>query len=183
MSKIDGSLKVYAAVLRLYPREHQKRYGKQMLQTVEDMLDDAPSFIERTTVWTRIIIELPMSLYTEHMQAIGDKMHAPKNPQKVRNISALVLLVLSLATVVANRLLIIYQGPPFWGLPQPLMFIAVIVVPLVILGISIRSLRQLSPITLRRAWPFVVLACIAAAYFTVGALDYIRAWRHGLFPM
>ena len=79
MSKLRRGVRVYSLLLRLYPRSHRDTYGQQMLHMVEDMLDDAPSATSKMSVWARIIADLPLSVYKEHLESIGENMQTQSN--------------------------------------------------------------------------------------------------------
>lgn len=74
---------VYSKVLKLYPAAYQQRYSEQMLQTLADMLDDAPSPLRRGVVWLRTIADLPMSLAQQQVHYAGDVL-AHETPHFVK---------------------------------------------------------------------------------------------------
>ncbi len=100
--------RIYAKLLILYPPHYRKEYGEQLLQTVADMIDDAPSKNERMAVWLRISYDLPLTICKAHFQIIGDAMDANKeqNITRITIISAVLLLIPFLAFAI-NRMILL----------------------------------------------------------------------------
>ena len=63
--------KAYRAALHLYPKSHQKAFGKQMVQTLDDMLSDQKTRSGRSTVWLRLLFELPINIIEENLSSVG----------------------------------------------------------------------------------------------------------------
>lgn len=63
--KAPGGL--YGKLLVLYPAPYRKRYGQPMVQTFSDMLDDQPSRLGKTIIWTKALMDLPVSAMKEHL--------------------------------------------------------------------------------------------------------------------
>ncbi len=58
---------VYGSLLRLYPQSFQKKYSKTMQQTFNDMLDDEKTGFGRSIIWSRALIDLPLTASKEHI--------------------------------------------------------------------------------------------------------------------
>jgi len=151
--------KVYAKLLYVYPSGYRKQYGQQLLQTVADMVDDAPSTYERFIVWLRIGLDLPATVCKEHFQVIGGFMYAKNSHQINRNTlvsGALFLLPVILLTI--NHMLIL--SGPGRGLPAHPFIVATTIFPVLAVGLSsftlytlLRSDKKLRTNNLRRSWP------------------------------
>ena len=63
---------IYRTTLYLYPKAYRREYGEQMVQTLQDMLDDNESSMERVAIWLRITTELPLSVLKENINNIGE---------------------------------------------------------------------------------------------------------------
>lgn len=82
----------YSKLLYLYPTAYRKQYSEQMLQTLADMLDDAPA--KKSTIWTRTMLDLPLSAVHQQLSYTGAVM-TNDTPKYVKN-SALIGAVLLL---------------------------------------------------------------------------------------
>lgn len=103
MKHLAERFPIYSKILKLYPASYQQKYGEQMLQTLADMLDDAPSPMHRGVVWLRTVLDLPVSLAQQQMHYAGNAF-ANETPRFVRR-NALVSLVLFapfVAIVIVN---------------------------------------------------------------------------------
>ena len=159
MSPKQRFFKVYAKLLYLYPSSYRKQYQEQLLQTVADMVDDAPSTYQRFIVWLRIGLDLPVTVCKEHFQVIGDFMHARNNHQIKRNtfISG-ALLLLPIILVAINRMLML--SGPGRGLPTYSLIVVTTMFPVLAVGLSgftlytlLRSDKKLRTNNLRQSWP------------------------------
>jgi len=74
----------YSKLLRLYPETYRKRYGEQMLQTLADMLDNAPTTRQRVGIWSRTAADLPASLIDQQLRHTGEIM-INETPKYVKN--------------------------------------------------------------------------------------------------
>jgi hypothetical protein len=64
---------VYRLALRLYPRSFRREYGDQMVQTLDDLLDDTETSMDRLAVWVRVVAETPVTALRENTNTIGEK--------------------------------------------------------------------------------------------------------------
>lgn len=83
----------YNRLLYLYPTAYRQRYKEQMLQTLADMLDDAPSKSQRIAVWSRIIADLPISVMHQQVTYTGAVM-TQDTPKYVKNSTLLGTIML-----------------------------------------------------------------------------------------
>jgi hypothetical protein len=72
MGKLENRFPRYATLLKLYPAAYKKRYGREILQTLADMLDDPEN--SKTAVWTRTILDLPISVAKQQIIYTGGIM-------------------------------------------------------------------------------------------------------------
>ncbi len=103
MKQLGERFPIYSKVIKLYPASYQKRYGEQMLQTLADMLDDAPSPARRGIVWARTVLDLPISLAQQQVHYAGDALH-DETPYFVKRnaVVSLALFAPFVAIVVIN---------------------------------------------------------------------------------
>lgn len=82
----------YSKLLYLYPATYRKQYSEQMLQTLADMLDDAPA--RKTTIWARTVLDLPLSALHQQLSYTGAVMKSdtPKYVKSSALIGAILLL-------------------------------------------------------------------------------------------
>lgn len=150
--------KVYAKLLYLYPSPYRKRYGEQLLQTVADMVDDAPSTYEKFIAWLRISLDFPITVCKEHFQVIGDFMYAKNNYQINRNtLISGALILLPIILVAINRMLML--SGPGRGMPTYTLIVVTTVFPVLAVGLSgftlytlLRSDKKFRTNNLRRSW-------------------------------
>lgn len=93
MNKLERRFPRYSQLLRLYPPTYEKQYKGQMLQTLADMLDDSPSKSNRLLTWTRVAIDLPISVSRQQLSYTGGIM-AHEIPTYVKRSSAASALLL-----------------------------------------------------------------------------------------
>lgn len=72
MDKQHRSLRIYRALLHLYPKAHREAYGDQMAQTLEDILAEQPDRLNRFIVWIRVACELPINIVEENSNNMGE---------------------------------------------------------------------------------------------------------------
>lgn len=112
---IDKRYRTYQKLLYLYPAAYRKAYGEQMLQTLADMLDDTPSQSQKRAIWTRTLLDLPLSVMRQQLIYTGDVM-TNDTPKYVKT-SALIgaaLLVPFFVLVIAHSLDSNLQQSVFW---------------------------------------------------------------------
>lgn len=72
MSKQHEKYRLYRALLHLYPKQHRRAYGQQMVQTLDDMLSEQQSSFGRFTIWLKVGIELPVNAIEENISGLGE---------------------------------------------------------------------------------------------------------------
>lgn len=167
--------KVYARLLRLYPANYRKRYGEQLLQTIADMVDDAPSASEKFTVWLRISLDFPITVCRQHFQVIGDRMNAKKQNNVGRNalVSAALFLV-PIIMLTANRMLML--SGPGRGIPTNYLAIAAHLFPILAItfaGFTLYRLLESNKATrptVRQIVP-LALVCLLSLLFLSWAIS------------
>jgi hypothetical protein len=72
MSKQHEKYKLYRIFLYLYPKQHRRIYGKQMVQTLDDFLSDQDSDLGRFAIWIKVAVELPINALEENISSMGE---------------------------------------------------------------------------------------------------------------
>jgi len=134
--------KGYARLLSLYPAGYRKRYGEQLLQTIADMVDDAPSASEKFIVWLRISLDFPVTVCKEHFQVIGDRMNTNKSYNAGRNtfVSA-GLFLLPIIMLTVNRMLML--SGPGRGIPTYYLVVASSIFPILAIVVAGSAMYRL----------------------------------------
>jgi hypothetical protein len=105
----------YRKLLYLYPAGYRQHYSEQMVQTLADMLDDAPTVKAKLAVWTRTMLDLPLSAARQQVSYTGATM-TNDTPKYVKN-SAIIgaaLLVPFFILITAHSLDSSMQNSVFW---------------------------------------------------------------------
>ena len=112
---VHKRFKTYRTLLHIYPDAYRKQYGEQMVQTLADMLDDATSSSKRVSIWTRTLLDLPISAARQQITYTGAVMTA-QTPKYVKNsgIAGAALLVPFFVLVIAHALDSQMQNSVFW---------------------------------------------------------------------
>ena len=176
MSKLRRELRAYSLLLRLYPRSHRYKYGQQMLQMVEDMLDDAPSTARKASVWTRIIADLPLSVCKEHLESLGENMQTQSNSRiKFGTMAALLAAVIGAGFPIVNKIIVaVGATDSSFHFPTPLDGFLLPTIALLIAGITLLALRtssQQTQVPVRRMWPIAAVTAIAFINIVVLVVD------------
>lgn len=105
MARLEDRFPIYRQLLRLYPPDYQANYGHEMLQTLADMLDNAPSGYDRARVRLQVAIDFPVSLARQEIFYLGGIMSEQMPSYMKRNalIGAALLIPFVLA-LLANGL-------------------------------------------------------------------------------
>jgi|GEM_PF-5591156 len=100
------AFRVYASLLRLYPKQYQKEYREQILHTAADMLEDARTAHERRAVWAKLAVDLPINICREHYHVLGDYMNTNDERQFRHRVHvSSVLMSVPLFLIVVTHLL------------------------------------------------------------------------------
>ena len=174
--------KVYAKLLSLYPASYRNRYGKQLLQAIADMVDDAPSASEKCIVWLRICLDFPITVCKEHFQVIGDRMNAKNHHDIHRNaLISVGLFLLPIIMLAINHMLIL--SGPGRSVPAYLYYLVVIPFPLLAITLAgftlyklLRGNKATRP-SLRQVVPLALVCLISLAFLSWIILDNIRIYN------
>lgn len=114
----------YRKLLCLYPAAYRAKYGEQMLQTLADMLDDAPT--HKAAIWTRTLLDLPVSVCKQQLIYTGDTM-THDTPKYVKNSSLIgaALLVPFFVLAIAHSIDNALQFSVLWRFDILFTFFAV----------------------------------------------------------
>lgn len=169
--------KVYARLLRLYPASYRKRYGKQLLQTIADMVDDAPSVPEKLNVWLRISLDFSLTVCREHFQVIGDRMNAKKQYNVGRNtVVSVGLFLLPIIMLTVNRMLML--SGPGRGIPTYYLVIATAIFPILAIALAgftlYRFRRMAMRPSVRQAVPLAFVCLVSLVFLSWIILENIR---------
>jgi len=169
--------KIYAKLLYLYPPNYRRQYGQQLLQTIADMVDDAPSAGARFAVWLRISFDLPITICKEHFLTIGENMYTKQNLHTNRNaVIGGALLLLPVALLAINRSLML--SGPGRGIPTYLLIKSTTILPALAVMLSgftlyrlLRSDRKVQANHLRQACVLAIVCVLSLAFFIVMVWD------------
>jgi hypothetical protein len=110
MNSLKTRFPRYSTLLQLYPQHYRKQYADQMLQTLADMLDGAPTRTQKANIWLRIAFDFPISLSKQQLNYAGENM-TQQTPQYVKRnaeIGAFLIapfFVIIIANSLSNHLL------------------------------------------------------------------------------
>ncbi len=177
MAGLERRFPLYARLLRLYPAVYRKAYAQQTLQTLADMLDDAPKRTQRLAVWTRIAIDFPVTMTREQIKYTGGIM-ARETPHYVKRNAVLsgALLVPFFLAIGANAIDKIMNGQTLytsWPWAMPILALWVLWLPLAATVIASSSLIYYQAQRIRTAsarwgkallevqysWPLLIVLC------------------------
>lgn len=185
----------YERLLGLYPKAYRERYGRQMLQTLADMLDDAQTRRQRLLVWMKVAADLPASVTKTQLQYSGGVMHdeTPAYIKRTGLLTAGLLLPFFLALAANGLDKVINNHTLFnsWLWHMPALGIWVLWLPATALVLNLagyaahtfRPERQAAApwrrraLDIRHVWP-VVLPGLAAAgiLFILAFHDSAHCW-------
>jgi hypothetical protein len=63
------SEKLYSLLVRLYPPEFRRKYGKEAIQVFRDRLRDERGLLKRARLWVDVLLDLSVSVPREHRRA------------------------------------------------------------------------------------------------------------------
>lgn len=105
------SEKVYATLLKAFPRYYRETFGKDMLLAFRDMIEDNNAL----AVWFTVLKELPVNLTHEHLSTFKERKQR-MNKRVLAIFSAITAGILLLLTVVPTAV-VIPKGAPIVTLP------------------------------------------------------------------
>jgi len=102
---LDNRFPIYSKVIKLFPPKYYKEYGRQILQTTADMLDNAPSSGAKLVIWTKLAIDLPINITKQQLQYSGG-IYMKETPTyvKISGILTGILLLPFFVALIANGL-------------------------------------------------------------------------------
>lgn len=177
MGSLEKRFPRYSKLLKLYPAPYQKEYGEQTLQTLADMLDDPHA--GKAAVWTRTIVDLPLSLAKQNLIYAGGIMkNETPNYIKLNSVIGAALLLPFFAALIANgsdRLIFNQDLYHSWLWHTPVLFTWVLALPAAAALLTLISLVLYSRqhgrsqrtgwlkglLDFRRNWPLLLVAIIA----------------------
>jgi hypothetical protein len=185
----------YELLLRLYPAAYRNEYGRQMIQTVDDMLADAHSATERRLVWARVILDLPLSITKSQLQYAGSVFHneTPNYVKYIGVLAGLFVLPFFLALVANGLDKVIYNhslnGSWLWRMPTiglwvlwlPALALSLTFVSYVMYMLESMGKRKRSGLfgllDVIHAWPVVIPGIIALGIlFMLAFHDSTHCW-------
>ena len=163
---------LYERFLSLYPKAYRDLYGRQMVQTLSDMLDDQPKTLGRLAVWTRVSADLPISVINQNALAFGGSfMHEMPGYIKRNAVISAVLLAPFMLAVTLNALDVALHGRNLyqsWAWATPVLTAWVLWLPVIAFLIACASYLQFAlskksgtPLLralfdVKRTWPIVL---------------------------
>lgn len=182
---------LYQKLLLLYPEQYRKKYGVQIMQTMEDMIDSEPRTLRKIALWLKEVVVLPGNVLEEHMAVIAHRGGLTANA--LIGFISLFFLIPFLIAMIADEISERLYGEHLydtWLWSKPMLKIWVIVLPLLSLFISIvtyslltlrASLRN-GKITfqIKRLWLVIAAGLISSGIlFVVAFHDSARCWIVG----
>jgi hypothetical protein len=130
MGRLSRRFPVYSRLLRLYPAAYYREYHQEIMQTLADMLDSAPSRSSRAHIWLRTAIDLPASATAQHITTIGGTMTHAMPVYIKRNALIGAAMLLPFVGLIASGAL---QRPQLadaraW---KPVLYAAIFILPLI----------------------------------------------------
>lgn len=186
----------YEKLLKLYPKAYRDKYGAEMLQTLEDMLDDQPSSSGRAMVWLRTCLDLPLNVLNQNTLAIGDNF-IKETPDYIKQngIFAGLLLVPFFLIVFVNaidRAIFNHTLYHSWLWSQASIITWIVVFPSLAIAIAVYSYltylfsgsgkNKLSIrkkiLDVRHTWPVIISGVFAAGVILILLFhDSAHCWR------
>lgn len=181
MSDLSKRFPRYSKLVALYPAAYKQKYGDQMLQTLADMLDHAPTKTQRIGVWARLSADFPPSIAHQQFSYIGGIM-TNEMPNYVRRNAAIgaAMLVPFMLALVANsvdRIVDHHALYHSWLWSMPLLAVWVLWLPMLAAVIALATLsvflvrqskaRRISWLKvlfdIRHNWPLLAIGFIGIA--------------------
>ncbi|MDH5238183.1 MAG: hypothetical protein OEW85_11265 [Acidimicrobiia bacterium] len=165
MSAERGVVRVYGALISLYPHEFRHEYGADMVQLVRDTCDDEPTW----RVWSRIVVDLAISIPTQHLE-----VHMHRTP------SQLIPLIYT-AIAGAGIVLAIAGGTSVVSLSAGL------IVALAAGTTAVIAWRRVAPVRgsihTIHWWKFVLAGPVIISAVIAAAEAGVDAWFVGMFAV
>ena len=147
MGSLNKRFPVYGKLLKLYPLAYQKEYGREMMQTLADMLDDPAH--NKTIVWARAIIDLPLSVMYQQVSYTGGAMKQDVPDYMKRNAIIGAILLAPFFIVIVTNSLISHDLPSSLAW-QRLFWVLLVLLPLVAFALNISTFLRWTSMRRRR---------------------------------
>lgn len=186
----------YEKLLKLYPKAYRDKYGAEILQTLEDMLDDQPTSLGRAKVWLRTFLDLPIDVFNQNALAIGNDF-INETPDYIKQngfFSGLLLLPFFLIVAInaIDRALFNHTLYHSWLWSQVSIITWIVVFPSLAIAIALYgyitylvrgtgknklSLKD-KILDVRRTWPVIISGLFAVSViFILLFHDSAHCWR------
>jgi tellurite resistance protein TehA-like permease len=158
-------VRVYGALVALYPRTFRDEYGADMVQLVRDTCDDEPTW----RVASRVVVDLALSIPTQHLE-----LHMKRNP------SPLIPLIYT-AVAGAGVLLAVAGGT------SVTLLVVGLTVAVIAAAMAAIAWRRAAPV--RKSiqtgnwWKLVLAGSALISGVIVGAEAGVEAWFAGLLTV
>jgi hypothetical protein len=181
----------YDLLLFLYPKSYREKYGDQIIQTIEDMLDNEPHVLRKASIWAKEIIVLPGNVLEQHMAVVAHRRNL--TPNILIGLVALTLLVPFFVASVLDELSEYFANQHLydsWFWSKPMLTIWVIILPMMSLFVSLATWAVLAlrasiknrRVTLQfkklRLIVIVALVSFGTLFITV-VYNGFGCWSHG----
>ena len=143
MKRANDKPSIYTHLLRLYPRAYRERYGKEILQTIEDMLEETSASKDRVIISVRLITDLFITASKQQIMHIGGTMQSTTPHYIKRNglIASAMLFPFFLAIVANNLDRLIFNQTLYssWLWHAPVLLLWVFLLPVLALLVAVVS--------------------------------------------
>lgn len=114
---------IYSKLIKLYPKKYKEKYGDQIIQTTEDMLNNTTGQYSKILIWIKVFFDLPFNILKQHILNINYIL-ANETPSYIRQTSIVsnIFILPFLILLIINELDIIIHGSNlysswFWRMP------------------------------------------------------------------
>ena len=175
MGSLAKRFPLYSKLLRFYPAPYRDTYGEQMLQTLADMLDNAPSAAAKRLIWLRAALDLPLSAAKQQLKYTGGIM-ANETPTYIKrtNLIGAILLMPFFILLVLNSTIGPLRMQRTWAWGPWVLAVGLIMMPAIALALELGALlcwalarRRQEHISvwrglfdIRRNWPLLGIAAL-----------------------
>jgi hypothetical protein len=167
--KLGQRFPIYKILLRLYPQSYREQYGGEILQTLADMLDDAPTRAQRRRIWIHAGIDIAISATKQQATTLGGTMRE-SSFIKWSSITSAALLLPFISALIANALDTFVRHQTLyssWLWREPMLAIWVLYLPLIAGSVGVISFiaavwrLRASQKNVLTAWPLAA-SCLVA---------------------
>jgi len=191
MDKLNKRFPIYSKMISLYPASYRKEYGRQILQTTADMLDNSLSSGSKARIWLKVAVDLPLNIAKQQIQYSGVYMKDTPSYIKTTSVISGLLLLPFFIALAANGLDKAINNHTLYGSwlwRMPVLGLWVLVLPLSAFLLAVGSyLLYLSRykktswlkrvLDVKHSWPVIVPAVIALGILFILAFhDSVQCW-------